>query len=52
MPDEEGSMKVMGFEKYAALDEYLKNEPCETKDVWQKIDAKVTNAVLENGRKR
>ena len=52
LTDEEGSMKVMGFEKCAAMDEYLNNNPCETEDVWQKTYVEVTDAVLENGRKR
>ncbi|GEM_PF-1143098 len=49
LTDEEGSMKVMGFEKCTAMDEYLNNKPCETEDVWQKTYVEVMNVVLVNG---
>ena len=52
LTDEEGSMKVMGFEKCTAMDEYLNNKPCETEDVCQKTYAEVMNVVLVSGEKR
>ena len=54
--DDEGKMKgsalVMEFPDRAALDEYLKNEPYVTTDVWQKIEVETMNVVLINGEKR
>lgn len=53
--DDEGKMKgsvlVLDFENRAALDDYLKNEPYVTEQVWEKIEVEVMNVVLVNGKK-
>lgn len=53
--DDEGKMKgsvlVLDFEDRAALDEYLKNEPYVTEQVWEKIDVQTVNVVIVNGNR-
>ena len=46
-----GSVLVLDFEERAALDEYLKNEPYVTEQVWEKIDVEPLNVVIVNGEK-
>ena len=53
--DDEGKMKgsvlVMDFDSRADVDEYLKNEPYVTEDVWERVEVERMNVVLLNGEK-
>ena len=46
-----GSVLVLDFEDRAALDEYLRNEPYVTEQVWEKIKVETLNVVIVNGEK-
>ena len=53
--DDEGKMKgsalILDFPDRAELEEYLKNEPYVTEQVWEKIEVEVMNVVLLNGER-
>ena len=46
-----GSVLVLDFEDRAVLDEYLRNEPYVTEQVWEKIEVERLNVVIVNGEK-
>ena len=46
-----GSVLVLDFEDRAALDDYLKNEPYVTEQVWEKIEVERFNVVIVDGEK-
>ena len=46
-----GSVLVLDFGDSASLDEYLKNEPYVTEQVWEKIKVETLNVVIVNGEK-
>lgn len=53
--DENGKLKgsalVMEFDDRAGVDEYLRNEPYVTANVWQRIEVERMNVVIMEGRK-
>ena len=51
--DNEGKPKrsVLDFEDRAAFDDYLKNEPYVTEQVWDKIEVEILNVVIVDGVK-
>ena len=46
-----GSVLVLDLEDRAALDDYLKNEPYVTENVWEKIEVEALNVVIVDGEK-
>ena len=46
-----GSVLVLDFEDRADLDEYLRNEPYVTEQVWEQIEVGALNVVIVNGEK-
>ena len=46
-----GSVLVLDFEDRAVLDEYLRNEPYVTEQVWEKIEVEPLNVVIVYGEK-
>ena len=54
--DDEGKMKgsalVLEFPDWAALDDYLANEPYVTEHVWEKVEVEVMNVVILQGEAR
>ena len=46
-----GSVLILDFEGSDDLDDYLKNEPYVTEQVWEKIEVEPLNVVIVDGEK-
>ena len=46
-----GSVLVLDVEDRVALDDYLRNEPYVTEEVWEKVEVEPLNVVIVDGEK-